>query len=703
MESQVVLGRRRLLDQLLRAVRGGSVVTIEGPAGYGKSTLIGRWALESEIAMVSITISPQYDDDVALGRALGEELLTLDKDPDSPLRELLTGSFEVARHFMPVLLKWLARHRVLVVFDDVHLLTDPGSIALVQTLVTHTPAPSILVLSGRSLPAIKLGRAGVQGRHVHLNARNLELTADDLKGDPEAGLAPEVVDEIIAAAGGWPAGISLSLAARRVVGNAGESELPQTLTDYVNEEVLGSLSADQRRFLGEVAITGPQTARALDAARGRTDSAQMIAALRRDPIPMVRTGMDWIGVHAILGAQVRAQLITDEPEHRVLLLRRLAEHCEANGDVGAAFDVLGLLHDHARSTAFVELHGPLRIMGGDFALPAQWLRRLAKSRDGLSPSLQLLRASTIAMEGKTDSASAWYELLASAAFSAEGFEKDPAFAARLGIAFDSIGMPRPFDIEVPPVPPGDGWGLGPEIMRSSRRAFTGDLVGAANILQALETYSAPYALAEVWRAGQLAWVLRELGEIDSAKGVVRAAEPGWLAANLDRNPTTCQYQCLLAMAALDDGDLDVARAHFNSARVKASELQGGIAQERFLASMLLGSLARQLGDSAAMKSYASQGRKLKAECADSPYLLEVWARVEPELDQPEIAGSSSLSAAELRVLSYLGSYYTVPQIAEVLHVSPATVRSQSQSIYRKFGVNNRSEAVAMAQAQGFVH
>ncbi len=104
-----------------------------------------------------------------------------------------------------------------------------------------------------------------------------------------------------------------------------------------------------------------------------------------------------------------------------------------------------------------------------------------------------------------------------------------------------------------------------------------------------------------------------------------------------------------------------------------------------------------------MKSYASQGRKLKAECADSPYLLEVWARVEPELDQPEIAGSSSLSAAELRVLSYLGSYYTVPQIAEVLHVSPATVRSQSQSIYRKFGVNNRSEAVAMAQAQGFVH
>mgnify|MGYP000877230403 FL=1 len=126
MESQVVLGRRRLLDHLLRTVRGGSVVSVEGPAGYGKSTLIGRWSLEAEIAMVSITISPQYDDDVALGRALGEELLTLDDDPESPLRELLTGSFEVARHFMPVLLKWLARHRVLVVFDDVHLLTDPG-------------------------------------------------------------------------------------------------------------------------------------------------------------------------------------------------------------------------------------------------------------------------------------------------------------------------------------------------------------------------------------------------------------------------------------------------------------------------------------------------------------------------------------------------------------------------------------------------
>ncbi len=56
----------------------------------------------------------------------------------------------------------------------------------------------------------------------------------------------------------------------------------------------------------------------------------------------------------------------------------------------------------------------------------------------------------------------------------------------------------------------------------------------------------------------------------------------------------------------------------------------------------------------------------------------------------------SLSAAERRVLQYLGTHLTLAEIAARLYVSRNTVKSQAISIYRKLGVSSRSGAVQIA-------
>jgi LuxR family maltose regulon positive regulatory protein len=61
-----------------------------------------------------------------------------------------------------------------------------------------------------------------------------------------------------------------------------------------------------------------------------------------------------------------------------------------------------------------------------------------------------------------------------------------------------------------------------------------------------------------------------------------------------------------------------------------------------------------------------------------------------------------LSPAELRVLPYLQTHLTLPEIAGRLFVSHNTVRSQVGSIYRKFGVSSRSEAVQHATDVGLL-
>jgi LuxR family maltose regulon positive regulatory protein len=65
-------------------------------------------------------------------------------------------------------------------------------------------------------------------------------------------------------------------------------------------------------------------------------------------------------------------------------------------------------------------------------------------------------------------------------------------------------------------------------------------------------------------------------------------------------------------------------------------------------------------------------------------------------------GPSSLTGAELRLLPFLVTHLTYPEIGERLYVSKHTVKTQAMSIYRKLSVSSRSEAVAKARDIGLI-
>ena len=65
-------------------------------------------------------------------------------------------------------------------------------------------------------------------------------------------------------------------------------------------------------------------------------------------------------------------------------------------------------------------------------------------------------------------------------------------------------------------------------------------------------------------------------------------------------------------------------------------------------------------------------------------------------------GGTPLSPAELRLLPYLQTHLTFPEIGERLFVSRNTVKTEVAAIYRKLGVASRSEAVQQATAIGLL-
>jgi len=67
----------------------------------------------------------------------------------------------------------------------------------------------------------------------------------------------------------------------------------------------------------------------------------------------------------------------------------------------------------------------------------------------------------------------------------------------------------------------------------------------------------------------------------------------------------------------------------------------------------------------------------------------------PRLTEP-------LSNSETRVLRYLPTHLTAPEIAGELSVSTTTVKTHLRNLYAKLGAHSRAEAVESARALGLL-
>ena len=61
-----------------------------------------------------------------------------------------------------------------------------------------------------------------------------------------------------------------------------------------------------------------------------------------------------------------------------------------------------------------------------------------------------------------------------------------------------------------------------------------------------------------------------------------------------------------------------------------------------------------------------------------------------------------LSSSEIRVLRYLPTHLSAPEIASELSVSTSTVKTHLRNLYAKLGVHSRAEAVESARTLGLL-
>jgi len=185
-----------------------------------------------------------------------------------------------------------------------------------------------------------------------------------------------------------------------------------------------------------------------------------------------------------------------------------------------------------------------------------------------------------------------------------------------------------------------------------------------------------------------------MGAIYNARAVICMAD-GDAAASLevlrealDVTPTAgpaftlVETHLLAGMSHLQLGDRDAAAA-------EAEAALGSAEPDRLIFPFAMTEAAELLD---ALPRHATAHRALLAEIVD---LLR--GAQAPDAERERLSQPEELSRSELRVLRYLPTNLTRPEIAQELYVSINTVNTHIRNIYSKLGARDRSSAVQRAR------
>lgn len=709
--------RERLVRRLLDA-REVPVALLVAPAGYGKSTLLSEWALREDRPFAWVTLEAADNDPTTLLSAIALALDAVEPVGWEVFEALSSQRSDAATVALQRLARVLGGRELscVLALDDVHVLTAPASrravIAIGQTLLPH----SQLALAGRSDVGLPVGRMRAQGRSLELRAEQFAMTRSEAAGLlDQAGieLTADEVLSLVRRTEGWPAGLylaALSLRGRNgdrpdVKEFAGDDRF---VSEYVREEFLASLPAEELEFLMRTSVLERLSASLCDAVLQCDGSASMLVRLARSNVmlvPLDRTDTSY-RYNELFGDALRAELRRREPDRKAGLHRRASDWCEEHGDAWGAVDHAIEARDLERAGRL--LWGSLLQQVGrenDTAIRGR-LGRFTEEELSGSPILALAAAGSCLAAGGLYEAERWTALAGGAA------EETDIVEAGLAVMRAAIGQQgvtqmssdasraRALLAEV------SSWHPVCLFLEGVARHLVGDRARARELLQ--EGAHRAAVSAPVFQALCLAQMaLLEMEEGDHERAMILSSRAGAQVkrCRLEQCPLMAMVMAVSAAVRAERGRVDEARVDLRHALELLAEITDPSPWYEIECRILLARATLRLNGLTAASELLDAAAPALRRTPDGGVLAEWFgdARAQVELALDATAEVDwSLTTAELRVLRYLPSHLSFRQIAERLFVSPNTVKTHARGIYRKLGVTCRGGAVECARTAGLV-
>jgi LuxR family transcriptional regulator, maltose regulon positive regulatory protein len=699
--------------------------SVVAPAGYGKTTLLARWAEADPRPFAWVALDGRDDDAMVFLRNIAAAIHRVEPLASAVFDALSgpggsTWSIRVPR--LGSALAGIGRPLVLVL-DDLHAVANPLCMDVLAALFEYVPAGSQIAVASREEPTLPLGRWRAHG-WVH------EIGVADLRLDErEAGLLVEAAGveldaselrELTERTEGWPAGLylaalSFQAGAPTSTGAAGFSGDDRFVTEYFRFELLSRLPAAEARFLQHTSVLERMCGGLCDAVLETTGSAHTLETLQRTNcflVPLDRRG-GWYRYHHLFGQLLRNELVRGEPDLLAELNRRAMAWCIANDQTEDA-----VAYGHAA--------GELDTVAGlvdSLALPAYYDGRIETLEEWLgwygddelvrNPALAVYGAWVRALTGRPADAERWLALAARGTPTtplSDGSATLEPWVATLRACMMADGVEQALahaDLALKQLAPESGWIPDALLVRGIARALLGATARATDDLKAaVEKGTAIGAVDVVFAAqAQLALLAAKRGAWGEAGQRARAAQACVEETGLGDYSASAIAHVATARVALREARNEDARAALTRAHRLRPQLDHGIPWLTIQVGLELTRAHLTLADAGAARTVLTETERVLELRPQMGSLVEDARELHERVaatSGPAGAWAMNLTGAELRLLPYLATHLLFPEIASRLFISRNTVKSESVSIYRKLGVSSRSQAIARAVEVGLL-
>jgi LuxR family transcriptional regulator, maltose regulon positive regulatory protein len=710
--------------ELIARLAGADVklVLVAAPAGFGKTTLVAQWQLSPAESrpFAWISLDPGDNDP---GRLWWHVACALQRacpgfSADDVLALVRGQPPDFAGTLLPLLINELAKltEPVVLVLDDCQVITEPDCHDQLAFLLLHLPPTVQLVLLTRADPPLPLGRVRATGELAEIGAHELRFApahaAELVAAVAGIALSPADLAELVDRTEGWPAGIYLAAlllhgrpSAHDVIRQfSGESRFVEK---FLAEEVLGRQRGNVRQFLLRTSILGRFCAPLCDAVTGSADAAEIIGILERGNlfvVPLDGT-RQWFRYHHLFAEMLRAELSRAEPEIVPVLHerarawhRRSGSTDEAISHASSAGDVAGVIDLMAR-------HWYGYVDSGQVATVRRWLSLLGDGIVSAEPLAAHCAAWAAALSGDQESLRRWLPLVKAGEYQGalpDGIRSLRSSAALLQgtFGFEGIGRMRAaaaeaVALETDPVSP---WHALARISYASALYLSGDFDAAAVQAQHALPPEAP-ALIRVLGFAVLSLIAVDRGELDeaeqwagTAQDILARADPGLSAAPQVSLAFTAAGEVAARRGRLIDARWDFERA------LESRRGKHGISPWPTLELLLrFAPVLSDLGDRSRAVALLTEARSILVASPDGAEAqFARLDRIERRLAaRPRsIMLGAPLTEREAAVLRLLRGSLSLREIGQELFLSPNTIKTHTQAIYRKLGVSTRHDAVA---------
>ncbi len=710
--------RRRLLDRL--ELSSAPLVLLNAPTGYGKSVLLAQWAARDRRPFASISLGDAHNDPVLLLEDVAGALDRIEPLPAELTSALAAPEPDLDGVVLPRLGRAIEAREAgaVLVLDELEHVESPQSLQVVRALVEHAHSGTQIAVATRADPALPLGRFRANRMLNELGRGEMAMTRPECAA-LLAGLGIELgqrdLDVLIERTEGWPA--ALYLAGMALLDEADASAAvarfagdDRALVGYIRDEFLAPISRRRLDLLLRVSVLDRFNGDLCDAVLERSGSATALRDLLHGNmllLPLDRRD-EWFRLHTLLAGMLRAELRRTAPEEEPELHLRASRWWAGHGDPDRAIE-------HAIAARAYERAGDLLWAGvpdynarGRVATVERWLQRLGEERLGEHPTLSLTAAQGCLARGEGSMAEHWISV--SRSLLGDGGSAPPEAPLAAGLALAEAGLARDGLVAM-----SESCAAAAEVLpdESAWLSMSCLLDGTSLLLR--ERAEARERLSEGARRGAVSAPHTQVLCL-SQLALLAVEEPDWQVAEMLASQARAQIERSglgdYTTAALVAAVSAFVRSRRGMAEEAAADLRTGVRLMRRLdqfavwyeaqARIVLARAASRLDQVGLAQDLLGEARRLVRATPEAT-LLGRWLRqAEAEAETISAAAVSDLTPAELRILDFLPTHHSFPQIAAQIHVSTNTVKTQAQAVYRKLGVSSRREAVERARAIGML-